>query len=299
MSGCWSEIEKLEGRTLCVLARRHPFDVVEVSEGCAVVRPHVRNISRQVPRREVEAAYTDLLASGQITARQIKEIHASFHSAFVSALLAELPGITYSLNPITLYVGAAHRAQLAFEGDTAFIPPAPPIPPEAPPVVPSSPSGRTPQPASGKRLAFAVVAELLRRGFEVYLPALDEGGIDCILRLEGQAGPCWLEIHIETRPVDVPPTKAGLFAGLEVPDPRPDGFFIFYAGLAEVYWVVPSLELVKLARRHKRGENKGRYTINFCRRQAGRLVPDPQYAAYQDAFHRLGCSRTGSPAKGG
>ena len=299
MSGCWSEIEKLAGSTLCVLAYRNPFDVVEVTDAYAVVRPHVRNISRQVPRREVEAAYTDLLASGQISARQIKERHADWHSAFVCALLAELPGITYSLNPITLYVGAAHRAQLAFEGDTAFIPPAPPIPAEAPPVVPSPPSGRTPQPASGKRLAFAVVAELLRRGFEVYLPALDEGGSDCILRLEGQAGPCWLELRIETRTADASPAKAALFAGLEIPDPRPDLAFIFYAALVDTYWVVPSLELVELARQYKRGKNKGKYTINFCHVQAGHPVPDPQYAAYQDAFHRLGCSRTGSPAKRG
>jgi hypothetical protein len=149
MSGCWSEIEKLEGHTLCVLARRNPFDVVEVSEDYAVVRPHVRNISRQVPRREIEAAYADLLSSGQISARQIKERHADWHSAFVCAMLAELPGITYSLNPITLYVGAAQRAQLAFEGDSAFIPAVPPIPSEISPAPPPVPATAAYFPAAG------------------------------------------------------------------------------------------------------------------------------------------------------
>ncbi len=290
MSGCWSEIEKLAGRTLCVLARRNPFDVVEVSEGHAVVRPQVHNISRQVPRREIEAAYTDLFASGQITARQIKERHASFHSAFVAALLAELPGITYSLNPITLYVGAAYRAQLAFEGDSAFIPTVPPIPAETPPTRPPEPVGDMLPPVSGKRLRFAVVAELVRRGFEVYLPAVDEAGSDCVLRPEGEQGPCWLELRIETRTADATPAKAALFTGLDVPDPRSGLAFIFYAALADAYWVVPSLELVKLARQHKRGKDKGKYTISFCRVQAGKPLPDPQYAAYQGAFQRLGGS---------
>jgi hypothetical protein len=289
MSGCWSEIEKLEGHTLCVLARRNPFDVVEVSEDYAVVRPHVRNISRQVPRREIEAAYADLLSSGQISARQIKERHADWHSAFVCAMLAELPGITYSLNPITLYVGAAQRAQLAFEGDSAFIPAVPPIPSEISPAPPPVPATAAYFPASGQRLAFAVVAELVRRGFEVYLPAVAEGGSDCILRLEGEADPCWLELRIETRTADASPAKAALFAGLEIPDPRPGLAFIFCAALVDAYWVVPSHELVEMARQYKRGKNKGKYTINFCHVQAGHPVPDPQYAAYQDAFHRLGC----------
>lgn len=50
---------------------------------------------------------------------------------------------------------------------------------------------------------------------------------------------------------------------MEIRKPRPNLFFIFYSEAANHYWVMPSLEVVKLANKGKSGKAKGRYRIVF------------------------------------
>lgn len=47
----------------------------------------------------------------------------------------------------------------------------------------------------GKEGELRVIGELLRRGFDVYLPAVDVGGIDCIIKTPKG----YKEIQIKTR----------------------------------------------------------------------------------------------------
>jgi hypothetical protein len=44
---------------------------------------------------------------------------------------------------------------------------------------------------------------------------------------------------------------------MDIVNPRPDYFFIFYSEQANTYWVVPSEELVRFARRNKTGRRDG------------------------------------------
>ena len=48
----------------------------------------------------------------------------------------------------------------------------------------------------GKRQEYVVVAELLKRGFDVYMTLVDDQGIDCIVRL---AKNNYLDIQIKAR----------------------------------------------------------------------------------------------------
>ncbi len=77
-----------------------------------------------------------------------------------------------------------------------------------------------------------VIGELLKRGFDVYLPAVDIGGIDCIIKTEFG----YKEIQIKTREE----AKILLFDVKEF-TPR-ENFFIICYNLKEpdIFWVIPS-----------------------------------------------------------
>ena len=84
----------------------------------------------------------------------------------------------------------------------------------------------------GKEGELRVIGELLRKGFDVYLPAVDVGGIDCIIKT--QKG--YKEIQIKTRSE----AKTLLFDVKEF-TPR-ENFFIICYNLKEpdTFWVIPS-----------------------------------------------------------
>lgn len=140
----------------------------------------------------------------------------------------------------------------------------------------------------GKRQEYRVIAELLRLNFDVYQTLVDDQGIDCIIRQEKNGVPYYLDIQIKARSKDCNPRNAGRFAAFEIQNPRSNYFFIFYSEQADAFWVVPSLELVKLARQHKTGQNAGKYSINFCLiRKNGKVTPRPKFDAYKDKFDLL------------
>ena len=139
----------------------------------------------------------------------------------------------------------------------------------------------------GKRQEYIAVAELLRRGHDVYMTLVDDQQIDCVLRLESDGEPEYLDIQIKARSKDCAPTNAGRFAAMEIRKPRDKFFFIFYSEQAETYWIVPSLELVKEANQNKEGANKGKYSINFCNVTSKGVTPRPRFKKYQNAFELL------------
>lgn len=49
--------------------------------------------------------------------------------------------------------------------------------------------------ATGKEGELRVIGELLRRGFDIYLPLVDIGGVDCIIKTDVD----YKEIQIKTR----------------------------------------------------------------------------------------------------
>jgi hypothetical protein len=140
----------------------------------------------------------------------------------------------------------------------------------------------------GKRQEYVVIAELLRRGFDVYQTLVDDQGIDCIIRQDGQGKLRYIDIQIKARSKNCNPRNAGRFAAMEIISPRPNYYFIFYSERADTYWVIPSLELISLASQNKSGQNRGKYTINFCNLRAnGEVVPRPRFDRYKNNFDLL------------
>ena len=137
----------------------------------------------------------------------------------------------------------------------------------------------------GKRQEYIAVAELLKRGFDVYMTLVDDQQIDCIIRLEGPP-PRYIDVQIKARSKTA--KNPGTFAAMEIRDPRPNFFFIFYSEAADTYWIMPSLEIIEKANVGKSGQAKGKYRLVFTNtRRDGTVTPRPKWKQYEGAFDLL------------
>lgn len=134
----------------------------------------------------------------------------------------------------------------------------------------------------GKRHEYIVIAELLRHGFDVYIPLVDDRQIDCIIR---RGCDHYLDVQIKAR------SRDGNFAAMNIPCPRPNYFFVFYVESIRTRWIFPSRELVELAYQAQTGRNEGRYTVNLTGRRDGEVCPSGRFAEYIDFSEDLGIDR--------
>jgi hypothetical protein len=137
----------------------------------------------------------------------------------------------------------------------------------------------------GKRQEYIAVAELLKRGFDVYMTLVDDQQIDCIIRLDGKP-PCYIDVQIKARSRTA--KNPGKFAAMEIRNPRPNFFFIFYSEGADTYWVMSSLDMVEKATVGKSGKSKGKFSLVFTNTlKDGTVKPRPKWKEYENAFDLL------------
>ena len=142
----------------------------------------------------------------------------------------------------------------------------------------------------GKRQEFVAIAELMRRNYDVYLTLVDDQQIDCILRLERDPYPVYVDIQIKARSKEA--KNPGTFAAMEIRKPRPNFYFIFYSEAANQYWIMPSLDVTKLATRNKSGAAEGRYRIVFTNTNVkGEVRPRPKWERWRNNFELLDSAR--------
>ena len=142
----------------------------------------------------------------------------------------------------------------------------------------------------GKRQEYIAVAELLRRGFDVYMTLVDDQQIDCVIRQEKGGELRYLDVQIKARSLDA--KHGATFAAMIVHQPRKNFWFIFYSEIADTYWIMPSLDLVQLANvnkggKSKKGKNKGKYTIKLANKNKSGWKPRPKFSEYENAFDSL------------
>ena len=137
----------------------------------------------------------------------------------------------------------------------------------------------------GKRQEFVAIAELLRRGFDVYMTLVDDRQIDCVVRLDRQP-PVYLDVQIKARSKTA--KAPATFAAMEIRDPRENFFFIFYSEAANCYWNMPSLDVVEKANIVKSGKNEGKYRLLLANTLvSGEVRPRPKWEHYLDNFDLL------------
>lgn len=123
----------------------------------------------------------------------------------------------------------------------------------------------------GKRQDYSVIAELLRRGFDVYMTLVDDQGIDCVVRLDEKR---YIDIQIKARSKTA--KYRSYFSAMST-KPRDNYFFIFYLEKNESFWVVPSNELVSLCFSNVSGKHKGKLSF---------LLPKQEHGEKADRFQK-------------
>ncbi len=142
----------------------------------------------------------------------------------------------------------------------------------------------------GKRQEYIAVAKLLHLNFDVYMTLVDDQQIDCIIRLENNGKPRYLDVQIKARSKDA--KYGAYFAALTVRKPRRNFWYIFYSEVINTYWVIPSMDVIRLSSVNKGGpdlnsKNKGKLAIKLANRNKDGWKPRPKFRKYENAFHLL------------
>lgn len=129
----------------------------------------------------------------------------------------------------------------------------------------------------GKRIEFSIVAQLLKEGVDVYIPLVDDNGIDAVIRKKDGT---FVEIQIKARSKDVKLGERGLFAAIRH-NYRKNYWFIFHAeemidesssnnSPRSMTWVLSSREFLNESYENKTGKHKGLRSICFNGKKGGK-----------------------------
>jgi hypothetical protein len=111
----------------------------------------------------------------------------------------------------------------------------------------------------GKRVEYWVAGLMLKEGIDVYMPLIDDNGIDAVIRKpDGR----FIEVQIKARSKTVVMGDAALFAAL-THEERDNYYFVFYSERLETFWIMTSKEFIQESNQNKNGKNIGKRSIWF------------------------------------
>jgi len=115
----------------------------------------------------------------------------------------------------------------------------------------------------GRRQEYSVIAELLKRDFDVYMTLVDDQGIDCVIRLNDER---YLDIQIKARSKEA--KQWNFFAAMSF-DVRDNFYFIFYTEKNNNFWVISSKDVKELEIENKSGKNAGKILFSIPKTESG------------------------------
>ena len=111
----------------------------------------------------------------------------------------------------------------------------------------------------GKRMEYNLVGKMLIEGLDVYLPLVDDHGVDCVIKKEDGS---FIEVQIKARSNEVTEGDAALFAAI-THELTPNFFFVFYSERLDKMWIMSSEEFLQECVTNKTGKNSGKHSIWF------------------------------------
>ena len=138
----------------------------------------------------------------------------------------------------------------------------------------------------GRRMEYWLIGRMLREGLDVYVPLVDDFGIDAVIRKQDNE---FIEVQIKARSEAVKEGDAALFAAIEHPKLRKNYFFVFYSERLDAMWIMSSEEFISEANQNKKGKNKGKRSIWFNGRKTDKVTakkieyPYPKFEKYRAA----------------
>lgn len=111
----------------------------------------------------------------------------------------------------------------------------------------------------GKRIEYWIIGLMLKAGIDVYIPLVDDNGIDAVIR---KSDGSFIEIQIKARSSDVKIGDAALFAAITHED-RENYYFVFFSERLDTIWIMSSKEFLQESVQNKTGKNAGKHSIWF------------------------------------
>lgn len=111
----------------------------------------------------------------------------------------------------------------------------------------------------GKRMEYNLVGKMLMEGLDVYLPLVDDHGVDCVIKKEDGT---FIEVQIKARSQEVNPGDAALFSAI-THDLTPNFYFVFFSERLNMMWILSSEEFLKECVTNRNGKNAGKHSIWF------------------------------------
>ena len=111
----------------------------------------------------------------------------------------------------------------------------------------------------GKRMEYNLVGKMLMEGLDVYLPLVDDHGVDCVIKKEDGT---FIEVQIKARSNEVAEGDAALFAAI-THELTPNFYFVFYSERLNSMWIMSSEEFLSDCVSNESGKNKGKRSSWF------------------------------------
>ena len=111
----------------------------------------------------------------------------------------------------------------------------------------------------GKRMEYNLVGKMLMEGLDVYLPLVDDHGVDCVIKKEDGT---FIEVQIKARSNEVTDGDAALFAAI-THELTENFFFVFYSERLDLMWIMSSEDFLKECVTNRNGKNTGKHSIWF------------------------------------
>ncbi len=111
----------------------------------------------------------------------------------------------------------------------------------------------------GKRMEYNLFGKMLIEGLDVYLPLVDDHGVDCVIKKKDGT---FIEVQIKARSNEVNDGYAALFSAI-THKPTKNFYFVFYSERLDMMWILSSEEFLKECVTNKTGKNSGKHSICF------------------------------------
>lgn len=132
----------------------------------------------------------------------------------------------------------------------------------------------------GKRIEYYIIGLMLKEGLDVYVPMVDDDGIDAIIRKDDGT---FIEVQIKARSKTVVSGDAALFAALKHNENRVNHnkyYYVFYSERLDKIWILSGDEFVEEAAQNKTGKNKGKRSLWFNGKRQGVEYAKERYNRY-------------------
>ena len=111
----------------------------------------------------------------------------------------------------------------------------------------------------GKRMEYYLVGQMLMEKLDVYMPLVDDHGVDCVIEKEDGT---FITVQIKARSKDVADGDAALFSAI-THELTENFYFVFFSERLNTMWILSSEEFLRECVTNKSGKSKGKHSIWF------------------------------------